>query len=333
MSINAYAAAGRGQHLLPFQYEPEDLGPFDVEVKITHCGICHSDLHLIDDDWEISRYPLVPGHEIIGMVMEMGDQVDPSLMGRRVGIGWQRGACLNCSSCLSGEENLCRDTSETCVENHGGFAEAIRVDSRFVHPIPASLPPETAAPLLCAGVTTYAPLRRHTRPGMRVGIVGIGGLGHLAVQFANKFGCEVVAFSSSPAKAGEAQALGAHFFVNSRDGSAMRRLRHTLDYLLVTVTADLDWNDYLKLLRANGTMCFVGVPSQPLRVDAGLLIDAQRSVTASSIGGRAVTREMLAFAARHDIQAWVENMPHNRVNEALYRLRNNDVRYRFVLEW
>lgn len=330
--FHAQAVTNKGGDLAPFAYEPAELGPFDCELRISHCGICHSDVHLIDDDWGMSRYPLVPGHEIVGEVTALGPLADPTLLGQRVGVGWQRGACLQCDWCIRGEENLCRAAVATCVGHYGGFATSIRLDSRFVHRIPDALPSEAAAPLLCAGITVYAPLRRHgIDASKRVGVVGIGGLGHLAVQYAARMGCEVIAFTSTPAKAEEARQLGAARVVDSRDTNGMKALRYALDFIISTVTANLDWTAYLRTLGANGTLCFVGAPSDPLNIRVGHLMDVQRSVTASSIGGRALMREMLAFSARHNIRAWTETLPLTEAQTAVARLRGNDVRYRFVL--
>ena len=333
MPINAYAAMQANQSLEPFTYEPKDLGDYEVKVKISHCGICHSDLHLIDNDWRMSDYPLVPGHEIIGEVVALGDHAHPDLLGKRVGIGWQRSACQKCDYCRRGEHNVCYTQEATCVGHYGGYAERIHIDSRFAFPIPDALPSQTAAPLLCAGITVFAPLRRWgVDSSKRVGIIGIGGLGHLAVQFANRLGCEVTAFSSSEAKADEAKELGAHQFVNSRDTSVLKPLRDEFDFILSTVSANLDWGEYIKLLRPNGVLCLVGVPSEPLQVPVGQILSQQRAVTASSIGGGVRMREMLDFASRHNITAWTETLPFDSVNTALDRLRQNDVRYRFVLE-
>lgn len=332
--IQAYAAASAGTPLERFDYDPAPLGPHDVEVGITHCGLCHSDLHLVDGDWGRMPYPMVPGHEIVGVVASAGAGVAPGLVGRRVGIGWQRGSCLDCEYCLSGQEPQCDQSQDTCIGHHGGFARAIRLDHRFCHPIPDGLPSEAAAPLLCAGITVYAPLRRYgVDANSRVGVVGIGGLGHLAVQFADRMGAHVTAFSSGDAKREQAHELGADVYINSRDGGAMRTTRKSLDILVVTAPADLDWLEYLKALRPNGVLAFVAATSTPVPIPASLLIDRQLAVTGSSIGGRAVMREMLDFSARHAVRPWTETLPFAQVNTALERLRRNDVRYRFVLAW
>ncbi len=332
MPIQAYAAHQAGGALERWEYEPKDLAPYDVEIDISHCGICHSDLHMLDNDWGISQYPLVPGHEIIGTVTALGEQVTHLKVGQRVGVGWQRSACLNCDVCAAGHDQLCPNSSAVIVGNYGGFAERIRTDSRFAFAIPDALSSENAAPLLCAGVTVYSPLSRLGHSAQRVGVVGIGGLGHLAVQFAAKMGMEVTAFSSTPAKADEARELGASNVINSRDDAALKAARYSLDMLVVTVHVSLNWRRYLQMLRPNGTLCFVGAVGEPMQLSIGALIDKQYTVTGSSIGSRATMREMLDFAARHGVTAWTETLPMDDVNTALERLRRNDVRYRFVLE-
>ncbi len=333
MSIQAYAVHEARQPLALWQYEPQPLGALDVEVDITHCGICHSDLHLVDGEWGGS-FPKVVGHEIIGVIRAVGSAVDRARLGQRVGIGWQRSTCLDCEYCLRGEENLCHAAQATCKEHYGGFARAIRLDSRFCHPIPDALASVNAAPLLCAGITVYAPLRRYgANATTRVGVVGIGGLGHLAIQYARAMGCHVTAFTTTPAKAKEAHALGADRAVITTREGALKSVRSSIDLLIVTVAVPLDWLEYAKTLRRNGTLCFVGASPDSVSVPIGLLISNQWQLTGGSIGGRALMREMLAFSAQHGVVAQTELLPFSEVNTALERLRRNDVRYRFVLAW
>lgn len=331
MTIHAYAAPSANVPLEPFTYEEKGLAPFDADIEISHCGVCHSDLHLVDGDWGDRGFPLVPGHEIIGTVKAVGSAVDESLIGKRVGVGWQRGSCLSCDWCISGQEELCSKSVATCVGNYGGFAERVILDSRFAHIIPDDLDSENAAPLLCAGITVYSPLMRYATSTSRVGVMGIGGLGHLALQYANKMGCEVTAFSSSEAKKDEAMELGAHHFVNGRDDDAMKKARQTCDVIIATAPANLDWSKYIQALRPNGTLCFVAIPGEPISVKIGQILP-NKQVAGSSIGGRHAMREMLDFSTRHHIVAWTEKLPMDSVNTALDRLRENDVRYRFVLE-
>lgn len=218
MEIQSFAAQEKGATLLPFTYTSNSLDPWEIGIEITHCGICHSDLHLIDDDWGLSQYPLVPGHEIVGIVKELSKEISHLQKGDRVGVGWQCSSCFNCRWCSIGEEQVCKDIKATCVDQYGGYANYIRTDGRFAFPIPASLESELTAPLLCGGATLFTPLKRfHMGPNKKVGIIGIGGLGHMALQFARAFGCEVTAFSHSPEKEKEAKQFGAHHFLYTED--------------------------------------------------------------------------------------------------------------------
>lgn len=333
MSIHCFASKAQKQPLEPFEYNPESLGPWDVEVKISHCGICHSDIHLIDNDWGISRYPLVPGHEIIGTVTALGPKVKDLKMGDRVGIGWQRSSCLSCEWCKSGEENLCAKQEATCVGHAGGFAESIRSDSRFAFRIPESLESQNAAPLLCGGATVYSPLKRHgVDKTKKVGIIGIGGLGHLALQFAKALGAHVTAFSSTPSKEAEAKQFGADQFVSSIDARSMPALAGSLDFILCTISEPLDWTQYMDILRTKGVLCFVGVQSKPINLPVMAFIHGRRSVDGSNIGSRREIEEMLQFAAKHGIQAQTELFPLNEANAAIAKVRANKVRYRAVLK-
>ncbi len=330
--VNAFAAQEAGATLEAYRYDPESVGPAEVEIAITHCGICHSDLHLIDNDWQSSKYPLVPGHEVVGTVASKGDLVAHLQVGDRVGVGWQSGSCHHCEWCAQGDEQLCADMQGTCLGRPGGFADRIIVDGGFAFAIPEALPSEIAAPLMCGGITVYSPIRQHAGPQSRVGVIGIGGLGHLAIRFARAFGCEVTAFSSTPAKEEEARAHGAHHFVSSVDDAALKAQRDSLDLIVSTVYRSLDWRRYVNALRPDGVLSFVGALSEPMELPTGLLLSRRRSVTGNPIGGSVAIREMLDFAARHQIGAQVEVLPMSQVNTALDRLRRNDVRYRFVLE-
>ena len=331
MRFAAFAARAAKQSLSPYEYEPASLRPQDVEIQISHCGICHSDLHLIDNDWSSSTYPLVPGHVIVGTVMTVGG--DCSLaVGQRVGVGWQRSACFDCEQCRAGAENLCARQEATCVGHMGGFARRIRLDGRFVFPLPESLDAAGAAPLLCAGVTVFAPLRRWgVVAGAQVGVIGIGGLGHLALRFLRAMGCETTAFSSSPDKRDAAERLGAHHVVSSTSVREVRSNGNRFDFLLCTAPARLDWITYLETLKPNGVLCLVGAPPGLLQIPAAQLLSTQRAICGSDIGSRNAIRETLAFAAEHGIAAQVETTPMADVNAALQRVRENRVRYRMVL--
>jgi alcohol/geraniol dehydrogenase (NADP+) len=330
--IQGLAAHAAGAELLPFRYDPGELGVQEVEIGITHCGICHSDIHLISNDWGISQYPFIPGHEVVGIVTAVGSQVRSLKVGQRVGLGWQSNSCGQCEWCTRGLENLCPWQESTCVHRHGGYATHVRANSRFVAHIPDALSSEHAAPLLCGGITVYNPLRENgVNPSSRVGIVGIGGLGHMAIQFARVFGAEVVAFSTSTAKEEEARSLGAHHFVNSRESKAMKEVAGALDFILNTANADQDWNVYIQALRPTGTLCFVGVPPSPVSVHAFPLVSATRTITGSPIGSPHRIREMLDVAARHGVKATTECFSMSKANEAIDKVKKNKVRYRAVL--
>ena len=321
MSFNAYAARAAKARLEPFQYEPKPLADDEVEIAISHCGICHSDVHLVDGEWG-DWFPLVPGHEIVGRVAAGR----AFAQGERVGVGWQRNSCGECEYCRAGEETLCAGNEATCQGNFGGFADRIRVNERFAFKIPAALPSETAAPLLCGGVTVYAPLRTHAGKGSRVGVIGIGGLGHLALQFAKALGCEVTAFSRAADKGAEARRFGADDFVTGEPAKA------SLDLILNTAHAAPDMDLYLGALRPKGVFCQLGAAPTPLLVSATRLIVGNRTVTGSAIGSPGVIRQMLALAAKHGIMAKTEVAPMREANEALDRTRRNQARYRMVLE-
>jgi uncharacterized zinc-type alcohol dehydrogenase-like protein len=330
--IQGLAAHAAGSELLPLKYDPGKLGTREVEIAITHCGICHSDLHLIANDWGISQYPFIPGHEIIGTVAALGAEVRSLEVGQRVGLGWQSKSCGECEWCMRGQENLCAFSEGTCVHRHGGFADRVRANARFVIPIPDALPSEQTAPLLGGGITVYNPMRTYgVNPSTRVGVVGIGGLGHLAIQFARIFGAEVTAFSTTIAKEEEARTLGAHHFVNSLESKAMKEVAGSLDFILTTVNADQDWGAYLQALRPNGAIWFVGVPPSPVSVHAFPLIAGQRTIGGSPVGSPFRLREMLDVAARHGVKAITERFPMDKANEAIDKVKKGKVRYRAVL--
>lgn len=330
--IHAFAAMRARDALRPYDYAAGELGPLEVEIAITHCGICHSDLHLIDNDWGISRYPLVPGHEIVGTISQAGSEVAGLRAGQRVGVGWLAGACMSCDRCRGGDENLCFQPRPTCVGREGGYASHVRVDGRFAAPVPDSLASESAAPLLCAGITVFAPLRRRgLAEKSRVGVVGLGGLGHLAVQYARALGCAVTVFSSTLAKEDEARRFGADRFVNTSRTGALAAEKNTCDFILATVPVDLPWAEYMSILKPNGALCIVGASPGEVRVPAVALLDGQKSIGGSAVGSNAEMREMFHFSAKHAIIPMTELYPLKSVNQVLERLRRNQVRYRAVL--
>jgi uncharacterized zinc-type alcohol dehydrogenase-like protein len=330
--IHGLAVHAAGAQLVPYKYEPGELKAHEVEVKISHCGVCHSDIHLIDNDWGISKYPFIPGHEIVGTVTAVGDEVLDRKVGERVGIGWQADSCGICEWCRQGDEHLCASAQPTCVGRNGGYADSVRVNSRFAIPVPESLGSEGVGPLLCGGITVYAPLRNHgVRPSSRVGIVGIGGLGHMGLQFAKAFGAEVTALSTSKDKEAEALELGAHHFVNTRDMGALKKIAGSFDFVLSTVSADQDWQALMNTLRPKGTMCVVGVPPSPITIQAFPMIGGQKSISGSPTGSPRDLHEMLDVAARHGVQAITELFPMAKANEAIAKVKKSKVRYRAVL--
>jgi uncharacterized zinc-type alcohol dehydrogenase-like protein len=330
--IHGLGVHAAGAQLLPYKYDPGTLGANEVEIKISHCGICHSDVHLIDNDWGISKYPFIPGHEIVGTVVAVGSAVKDRTMGERVGVGWQADSCGICEWCRQGDEHLCAKAQPTCVGRNGGFADKVRVNSKFAIPVPQALESENAAPLMCAGITVYSPLRNHgIRPSSRVGVIGIGGLGHLGIQFAKTFGAEVTAFSTTKEKEAEAQKLGAHNFVNTRDTGALKKVAGSFDLLLSTVSADQDWQAYVAALRPKGTLCIVGASPSAMQLQAISLISAQKAVSGGNTGSPRDLFEMLDVAARHGVKAVTERFAMAKANDAVAKVKKSQVRYRAVL--
>jgi uncharacterized zinc-type alcohol dehydrogenase-like protein len=327
--IHAFAAAGARKTLEKFTYTPEKIGPHEVEIGIDFCGLCYSDVHLIDDDWKITKYPLVPGHEIIGRVLSFGSDVTEFKMGQTVGVGWQCGSCHTCEFCLRGDETVCSSKVRTCVDRFGGFADKIVIDHRFVYPIPQGLLPEAAAPLLCGGITVYSPFRIYNvQAPQSVAVIGIGGLGHLALQFARAFGCDVTAISTSSEKEAEAKKFGAHHFLTFDN---LSKATGKFDFILSTIHADIDWAAIGLLLRPYGKLCFVGLPNNDIKFPARLLVSGNRSLCGSGTGSRSLMNEMLTFCARHKIAPQIELMPMTDVNKAIDKLKANKARYRIVL--
>jgi uncharacterized zinc-type alcohol dehydrogenase-like protein len=333
VEIQGWAAHAAGAELSNFKYKVDELGANEVEVKISHCGVCHSDVHLINNDWQISKYPFIPGHEIVGKVTAIGSGVKDRKVGERVGIGWQSDSCGICEWCRKGEEQLCPKAQPTCVGRNGGYAAAIRVNSRFAIPVPESLDSENVAPLLCGGITVYSPLRNWlARPSSRVGVVGIGGLGHMGIQFARSFGSEVTAFSTSADKADEAKSLGAHHFVNTRDTGAVKKLAGSFDLILSTVSADQDFQSFVGALRPKGTLVVLGASPSPMQISAFSLLSGQKAVAGSPTGSPTDLHEMLDVAARHGIKAITESFAMKDCNLAVEKVKKNQVRYRAVLK-
>lgn len=331
--IKAYAAFKPGAELQPFEYDPGELGATEVEVDVMYSGICHSDLSMIDNEWGISSYPLVPGHEVIGRISKLGVKVRQFTSGQMVGLGWHAGYCNECALCRSGDNNLCRSAQATIVGHHGGFAEKVRAQADSVVAIPDGLDLETAGPLFCAGITVFNPLVQFdVKPTDKVAVIGIGGLGHIALQFLNAWGCEVTAFTSSVEKKAEALQLGAHHALNSRDVNEIASASGRFDLIISTVNVKLDWNLYLSTLAAKGRLHFVGATLDPLDIGVFSLIGAQRSISGSPVGSPATISRMLEFACLHNIKPVVEKYKMADLNNALSRLRSGKAHYRIVLE-
>jgi uncharacterized zinc-type alcohol dehydrogenase-like protein len=328
--IRGWAAKAAKQALVPFEYDPGPLGPDDVEISVEYCGVCHSDLSVVQNDWGISKYPVVPGHEAVGEVVALGEQAKGLKVGQRVGIGWTADSCMFCRQCLGGDQHLCLKAVPTIVGHHGGFADRMRAHWAWTIPLPDDIDITSTGPLLCGGVTVFAPLAVFdVHPTAHVGIVGIGGLGHIGIKFARAWGCEVTAFTSNESKSAEARGFGAHRVVSSRDPKAAEG---TLDLLLVTANVTLDWPAMLATLRPNGRMHVVGAVVEPMGIPSAPLIFGQRRVSGSPTGSPTRIASMLEFAARHKVAPQVEYFPMSKVNEALAHLEAGKARYRIVLD-
>jgi alcohol dehydrogenase (NADP+) len=341
MRVHAYAAPAAGQPLAPTTIERRDVGPNDVLIEITHAGICHSDIHTVNGDWGPQPFPVVPGHEIVGVVTEVGPEVGTHRVGDRVGVGCMVNSCGHCANCLGGDEQYClngmvgtyattdRDGSTT----QGGYSTHVVVDAGFVLRVPEGIDSAAAAPLLCAGITTYSPLRHWgAGPGKRVAVVGLGGLGHLGVKLAHAMGAEVTVLSQSLKKQEDGLRLGADAYFATSDPDTFTELAGRFDLIVNTVSAPIDVDAYLSLLAVGGALVNVGAPAEPLSLNVFSLIGGRRSYAGSMIGGIAETQEMLDFCAEHGIGAEVEVIPADQVNEAYERVLASDVRYRFVID-
>lgn len=329
--ILGYAALKPGGQLEPFTYPAPELGEHDVRVAITHCGVCHSDISAIDDYYDITKYPFVPGHEVVGYVSELGSAVSELKEGDRVGIGWQGRSCGRCEWCQKGEEHLCMDIvpAGTWVP-YGGFSSSVIADSRFAYQLPKDMPSENAAVLLCAGVTVYSPLRTITRdPGLEVGVVGIGGLGHLAIQYAHAMGFKVTAMSSSPKKEKEAIGFGADRFISLDDEDIVLNHEFGFDLLILTSSGGVKWKEMLMILKKRGKLVLLGFP--PVDFHPIDLVAHELSIVGSFLGNRTVMKEMLTFSQEHKISPMIELMPMSQVNKAIERVRANKARYRIVM--
>ena len=319
----------------PIVLETVDLGPLgaeDVEVAVERCGLCHSDLSVLKNEWGISQYPAILGHEVIGHVTAVGPNAKALKVGQRVGVGWFSNSCMHCRQCLSGSHHLCAQTQATIIGHRGGFATHIRSHWAWTFPLPEKLNLAEAGPLLCGGITVFSPLAMYAKPTDRVGIIGIGGLGHMAVKFAAAYGCDVTAFTSSESKFDEAKSFGATHVVSSKDSAAITKLAGSFDFLISTVNVQLDWDAIISTLAPNGRLNVVGAVVEPMSVSAFPLILQQRSVSGSPTGSPVGIATMLDFAARHNITPQTEHFPLSNINEAFARLESGKARYRIVLD-
>ena len=330
--IKAYVAKEAGAPLESFEFDAGELGDEQVEIKVHSCGICHSDLSMRNNDWMMTQYPFVGGHEAVGEIIAAGKNVKAVKIGDKVGLGWNSGSCGHCEQCISGSQIMCRELEQTIVHRHGGFADRVRCHWSWAIKVPSEMDLMKAGPLFCGGITVFNPFYQYNvSPLARVGVIGIGGLGHLAVKFANKWGCEVTAFSSNPEKTEELKAMGAHHVVNSRDDSELESVAGSLDLILSTVNVNLNWELYLNALAPKGKLHLLGATPEPVPVGMMQIIQ-QKSVSSTATGSPYVVSEMLKFCARHEIETVTESFPMSKINEAFEHLESGKARYRIVLE-
>ncbi len=330
--VHAYAATTAGGRLAPFEYELGELGPGEVDIKVSHCGICHSDLSMLNNEWGMTAYPFVGGHEAAGTVEAVGEMVRGVSVGDRVGLGWHAGACMHCGHCMGGNHNLCAEQVGVIVGRHGGFGDRVRCQAEFAVKIPSGIELADAGPLFCGGITVFDPIRRFVSPTDRVGVIGIGGLGHMALQFARAWGCHVTAFTSTDAKADEAKSMGAHAVINSRDDNALEAAAGSFDCIISTVNVPLNWEGYLNALAPKGRLHLSGAVLEPVPVNAMGLIMGQKQVSGSPVGSPRAIATMLEFAARHGVKPRTEVFAMAEVNEAFKHLEAGKARYRIILE-
>lgn len=330
----AFSAPEPSKPLEVVHKEAPSLKDDQVLIDVNYCGICHSDLSMIDNAWGISNYPLVAGHEIIGKVSAVGNHVCHLKTGQTVGLGWHSGYCMTCSNCTSGDHNLCQKAQPTVVNRDGGFAEKVVAQAASVIPLPKDINAQEAGPLFCGGITVFNPMVQfNVKPTDKVAVIGIGGLGHMAIQFLNAWGCEVTAFTSSEDKKQEALTFGATHTIDSKNKKEIEKAALSFDYIISTVNVKLDWNVYINTLKPKGRLHFVGAVLQPLDLAVFLLISGQRSISASPVGSPGNIAKMLDFAAQHKIHPLIEVYKFDDINNALERVRSGKARYRVVLEW
>lgn len=333
MKVNAYAANKASDELKPFSFELPELENEHVDIKVHYCGLCHSDLSMLNNDWDMTSYPFVPGHEIVGEIIGLGDEVRNLKIGQKVGLGWFSESCMHCDQCLGGDHNLCPNVEQTIVNRYGGFADKVRCHWSWATPLPDGIDMAKAGPLLCGGITVFNPIvLSGVQPTDKVGVIGIGGLGHMALKFLKHWGCEVIAFSSSPDKKDKILEMGADRVVNSTKPEELESIANSLDFILNTTNASLDWNSYLTTLAPKGKLHTVGAVLEPMEIPAFSMISGEKSVGGSPLGSPALTRTMLDFCVRHDIYPIVEEFKMEEVNKAIKHLEDGKARFRIVLK-
>lgn len=332
-TVNAYAAKDPKGKLEKFQYELPELGSDQVDIKVDYCGICHSDLSMLNNDWGMTQYPFVPGHEIVGEVVALGDEVNNLKVGQKVGLGWYSGSCMHCNQCMDGSHHLCGSAEATIVGRHGGFADYVRSHWSWAIPLPDGIDMAKAGPLFCGGITVFNPIiLAGVKPTDKVGVIGIGGLGHMALKFLSAWGCEVIAFSSNPDKKEQILKMGAHKVINSRKPEELESIAGSLNFTLNTTNVTLDWNSYLITLAPKGRLHNVGAVLEPMAIPAFTLLSGEKSVGGSPLGSIALTRTMIDFCVRHDIYPIIEEFDMVDVNKAIKHLEDGKARYRIVLK-
>jgi uncharacterized zinc-type alcohol dehydrogenase-like protein len=333
IKVTAYAAKEPKAKLGKFTYELPQIGKEDVDIKVAYCGLCYSDINMINNDWGTSQYPLVPGHEIVGEVINTGTAVRGIKVGDKVGLGWFTQSCLHCTHCMQGNQHFCADAEQTIVGRHGGFADVVRSHWSWTIPLPESIDLERAGPLFCGGITVFNPIiSSGIKPTDKVGVIGIGGLGHLAIKFLKYWGCEVVAFSSNKSKHDEIKAMGASRVIDSTSGEELKTVKGKLNFILSTVNVPLDWDTYLSCLAVKGELHTVGVVLEPMLIPAFSLINGDKKIGGSPSAGPALIKTMLDFCVRHSIYPTVEVFPMEKLNDAIKHLEEGKARYRIVLK-
>ncbi len=334
MMIRAYAAQNAGGTFEPFEYDPGPLASDEVEIDVAYCGVCRSDLSMLNNDWGMTAFPFIGGHEVVGKVARVGEHVLNIEVGDTVGLGWVSRSCMHCDCCMSGSHNLCSVSEGVIAGRHGGFADSVRCHWAWATKLPEGVDPASAGPLFCGGITVFNAIVQHDiSPTARVGVIGVGGLGHMALMFLEKWGCEVTAFSRSRSKEQEARTMGAHEFVATGETGALDQVAGKFDLIINTTNAVLDWDGYVNALGPRGVLHTAGIVIGSFGVSSGFsLINGQKSLCGSPLGSPVTTRRMVDFCARHGIAPVTETLPLSKINDAFEKLRSGSPRYRLVLE-